>query len=70
VRAIGTAEQPLLAAAAERGIHVAREPVLNAGRIELLHYVRERALSNAYHRYGNLNQAALLPSRAEPDPAR
>jgi RHH-type proline utilization regulon transcriptional repressor/proline dehydrogenase/delta 1-pyrroline-5-carboxylate dehydrogenase len=60
VRQVGTIERALRAAAAERGGHIAAEPVLAAGRVELLHYVREQALSNAYHRYGSLHAAALL----------
>jgi RHH-type proline utilization regulon transcriptional repressor/proline dehydrogenase/delta 1-pyrroline-5-carboxylate dehydrogenase len=45
---------PVLAAAAETGLHLATEPVLSIGRIELLHYVREQSLCIDYHRYGNL----------------
>jgi RHH-type proline utilization regulon transcriptional repressor/proline dehydrogenase/delta 1-pyrroline-5-carboxylate dehydrogenase len=66
VRQIGSAEPQLLAAARERDIHVAREPVLVAARIELLHYFREQVLCNAYHRYGSLHGAALLPLDARP----
>jgi RHH-type proline utilization regulon transcriptional repressor/proline dehydrogenase/delta 1-pyrroline-5-carboxylate dehydrogenase len=63
VRQIGTSEPLLLAAAQLRGIHVARAPVLLAGRVELLHYFREQVLCNSYHRYGNLHGAALLQPR-------
>jgi RHH-type proline utilization regulon transcriptional repressor/proline dehydrogenase/delta 1-pyrroline-5-carboxylate dehydrogenase len=45
---------PVLAAAAETGLHLATEPVRSIGRIELLHYVREQSLCIDYHRYGNL----------------
>jgi RHH-type proline utilization regulon transcriptional repressor/proline dehydrogenase/delta 1-pyrroline-5-carboxylate dehydrogenase len=38
----------------EAGVHLAAEPVLGAGRIELLWSLREQSLSHAYHRYGNL----------------
>ncbi len=36
------------------GIHLLTGPVLGAGRIELLHYVREQAMSITLHRFGNL----------------
>ena len=45
--------------AAASGTHLATEPILAAGRIELLHYVREQAVSYAYHRYGSLHDARL-----------
>jgi RHH-type proline utilization regulon transcriptional repressor/proline dehydrogenase/delta 1-pyrroline-5-carboxylate dehydrogenase len=60
VRQLGTIEPALRTAAAVSGGYIAAEPVLAAGRIELLHYVREQALSNAYHRYGSLHALALL----------
>lgn len=41
-------------AAAEASCYLSIEPVLASGRIELLHYLREIALSIDYHRYGNL----------------
>ena len=45
-------------AAAEVGTHLATEPVLAAGRVELLHYLYEQSLSVDYHRYGNLGARA------------
>lgn len=44
----------VLRAAARPGVHVASEPVLASGRIELLWYLREQSVSFDYHRYGNL----------------
>ncbi len=41
-------------AAVGAGCHIAREPVLMEGRIEMCHYFKEQSLCNAYHRYGNL----------------
>ncbi len=35
-------------------VHIADEPVLPVGRVELLGYVQEQSLSIDYHRYGNL----------------
>jgi RHH-type transcriptional regulator, proline utilization regulon repressor / proline dehydrogenase / delta 1-pyrroline-5-carboxylate dehydrogenase len=64
VRQIGSSESALLTAADAHMLHVAHEPVLRAGRIELLHYVREQVLCNAYHRYGSLRQAQLLEPQA------
>ncbi|MGD8842247.1 MAG: bifunctional proline dehydrogenase/L-glutamate gamma-semialdehyde dehydrogenase [Gammaproteobacteria bacterium] len=43
-------------AAWHSGLYLARAPVLQEGRIELLWYVREQAISNSYHRYGNLGE--------------
>lgn len=37
-----------------RYVHIADEPVLAEGRIELLWYVQEQSLCSDYHRYGNL----------------
>ena len=48
------------------GLHLITEPVLQAGRIELLHYVREQAMSVTLHRFGNLvNAQAFLPTTSE-----
>jgi len=44
--------------AAAKGFHIAREPVLMEGRLELLHYFREQAVCHNYHRYGNLGDRA------------
>ncbi|HPG25299.1 MAG TPA: aldehyde dehydrogenase family protein, partial [Myxococcota bacterium] len=40
-------------AAVLAGIHVADEPVTASGRIELLHGLREQAVSRTLHRFGN-----------------
>lgn len=61
VRNVGGVEALLRAAAEEAGVHVAQEPVLRAGRIELLHYVRELSLSVVTHRYGSLHAEELSP---------
>ena len=57
------AEAQLLAAAEQAGVYVAREPVLFAGRAELLHYVREQSLSVVTHHYGSLHAESLSPFR-------
>jgi RHH-type proline utilization regulon transcriptional repressor/proline dehydrogenase/delta 1-pyrroline-5-carboxylate dehydrogenase len=46
-------------AAAEKGYHISREPVLMEGRIEMIRYFREQSLCNTYHRYGNLGERAF-----------
>lgn len=59
IRSCGTLEAELREPAAASGTHLAPEPILAAGRVELLHYVREQAVSYAYHRYGSLHDARL-----------
>ena len=54
VRVVGTCTRELRAAANEAGAHVADDPVTAEGRIELLHYLREQAISRTTHRYGNV----------------
>jgi RHH-type transcriptional regulator, proline utilization regulon repressor / proline dehydrogenase / delta 1-pyrroline-5-carboxylate dehydrogenase len=53
-------------AAAVAGVFIADEPVLAAGRIELLWYLREQSISDDYHRYGNLGARADEPRRPLP----
>jgi RHH-type proline utilization regulon transcriptional repressor/proline dehydrogenase/delta 1-pyrroline-5-carboxylate dehydrogenase len=54
VRVLGTRGPEHDALASESGAHLADEPVLADGGIELLHYLREQSISVDYHRYGNL----------------
>ena len=49
----------VLAAAAETGFYVAREPVLMEGRLEMLHYFQNQSVCDTYHRYGNLGERAI-----------
>jgi RHH-type proline utilization regulon transcriptional repressor/proline dehydrogenase/delta 1-pyrroline-5-carboxylate dehydrogenase len=60
VRVAGRSRVPDLIwrAAAETGLHLATEPVLESGRVEVLWYLREQSLSVDYHRYGNLGARA------------
>jgi RHH-type proline utilization regulon transcriptional repressor/proline dehydrogenase/delta 1-pyrroline-5-carboxylate dehydrogenase len=46
-------------AAAETGFYIARTKVMMEGRLELIHYFQEQAVSNNYHRYGNLGERTL-----------
>jgi RHH-type proline utilization regulon transcriptional repressor/proline dehydrogenase/delta 1-pyrroline-5-carboxylate dehydrogenase len=54
IRLVEPATTPLQKAAAETGVHIIDTPVLANGRLELLYYLREVAISIDYHRYGNL----------------
>jgi RHH-type proline utilization regulon transcriptional repressor/proline dehydrogenase/delta 1-pyrroline-5-carboxylate dehydrogenase len=54
VRVLEPASASLHVSAAESGVHVIDVPVLANGRLELLHFLREVAISIDYHRYGNL----------------
>jgi len=44
----------VLAAVGDTGVFIARSPVVEAGRVELLWYLMEQSISDSYHRYGNL----------------
>ncbi|MDH4278591.1 MAG: bifunctional proline dehydrogenase/L-glutamate gamma-semialdehyde dehydrogenase [Acidimicrobiia bacterium] len=54
IRLIGSLDDSLRNAAHAAGIHPADDAVTANGRIELLHYLREQAVSRTLHRYGNL----------------
>ncbi|MEM9651352.1 MAG: bifunctional proline dehydrogenase/L-glutamate gamma-semialdehyde dehydrogenase [Actinomycetota bacterium] len=54
LRVIGPVEPEVRDAANSVGVHLAADPVLADGRRELLHYLREQAVSETMHRYGNL----------------
>ncbi|MDE0495567.1 MAG: aldehyde dehydrogenase family protein, partial [Acidimicrobiaceae bacterium] len=54
VRVLGTCRDDLRVAANEVGVHLADDPVTAEGRVELLHYLREQAISRTTHRYGNV----------------
>jgi len=54
VRLVSTPTPEIYLGASKKAIYLNTEPVLASGRLELLHYLREVALSIDYHRYGNL----------------
>ena len=54
VRVVGTCSRELRAAGNEAGVHIADDPVTAEGRVELLHYLREQAVTRTTHRYGNV----------------
>lgn len=65
LRALGTLEPEMRAAAETVHIHVSDEPVMQSGRIELLRYHREQSISHRHHRYGNLaGEQLLMPLRS------
>jgi RHH-type transcriptional regulator, proline utilization regulon repressor / proline dehydrogenase / delta 1-pyrroline-5-carboxylate dehydrogenase len=43
----------------EEALHIASEPFISHGRIELMHYYIEQSISHSYHRYGNLGSRGL-----------
>jgi RHH-type proline utilization regulon transcriptional repressor/proline dehydrogenase/delta 1-pyrroline-5-carboxylate dehydrogenase len=59
VRALGAVPVALRRAAAETGMPLDDEPVVRHGRIELLRWVREQAVSITRHRYGNVQPRGL-----------
>ncbi|MCB1112390.1 MAG: bifunctional proline dehydrogenase/L-glutamate gamma-semialdehyde dehydrogenase [Chlamydiales bacterium] len=56
VRLLRAPSEGLRQSLAEKGCDFLIGPVLANGRIELLNYLREVAISNDYHRYGNLGR--------------
>jgi RHH-type proline utilization regulon transcriptional repressor/proline dehydrogenase/delta 1-pyrroline-5-carboxylate dehydrogenase len=54
VRLLSPTKEAMVLAASRGFTHLATAPVLATGRFELLHYLREVALSVDYHRYGNV----------------
>lgn len=54
VRCPGGTSEKIVRAVAGAGLHLADAPVLDCGRLELLHYLREQTLSLCAHRYGNV----------------
>lgn len=54
VRAVGIVEESLLRACHRADVDVDPAPIVSFGRVELLHWVREQAISEANHRYGRV----------------
>ena len=54
VRVLGTVSDSVREAAAQAHVYLADAPVTANGRLELLHYLREQAISRTLHRFGNL----------------
>ncbi|MDZ7673954.1 MAG: bifunctional proline dehydrogenase/L-glutamate gamma-semialdehyde dehydrogenase [Acidimicrobiales bacterium] len=54
VRVLGPINDAVRRAANERNIHLVDDPVTRSGRLELAHYLREQAVSETLHRFGNL----------------
>lgn len=54
IRVIGPVDPAVRDAANAAEVHLVDDPVTSVGRIELLHYLKEQAVSKTLHRYGNL----------------
>ncbi|MEX2305191.1 MAG: aldehyde dehydrogenase family protein, partial [Waddliaceae bacterium] len=54
IRLISEPSDALLSGLAENSVNAILTPVCSNGRVELVHYLREMAISRDYHRYGNL----------------
>ena len=54
LRLLGRLDPLIRTAANDSGIHIADNAVTAEGRIELLHYLREQAISSTLHRHGNV----------------
>ena len=54
IRVLGEAPIELRESANRAGIHLADGPVTANGRVELLNYLKEQAVSRTLHRFGNL----------------
>jgi RHH-type proline utilization regulon transcriptional repressor/proline dehydrogenase/delta 1-pyrroline-5-carboxylate dehydrogenase len=67
LRVLGRRTSALERASELHGAHLADEPVLAVGRIELLHYLREQSISVDYHRYGNLGIRGQIPRGISPE---
>ena len=59
VRLLGTCDADVRDAANCHGIYICADRVTAEGRIELLHWLREQAISQTAHRYGNVLERAL-----------
>lgn len=54
VRMLGRVGDRVREVANRRNIHLIDDPVTTSGRVELRHYLREQAVSETLHRFGNL----------------
>jgi RHH-type proline utilization regulon transcriptional repressor/proline dehydrogenase/delta 1-pyrroline-5-carboxylate dehydrogenase len=66
LRLLVSPSRPLAEAANRALIHVIDAPVLANGRLELRHYLREQAISQTVHRYGNLMGGDAQPRPNQP----
>ena len=59
IRQLGETTSDLRTVAWRTEVDIADAPVTAVGRVELLHYVREQAISRTMHRFGNIFDAAI-----------
>ncbi len=52
-------KQSVYSTISKDAIHIASEPFVAHGRVELMHYFIEQSISDNYHRYGNLGLKGL-----------
>lgn len=52
-------EEEIYESASQDAIHIASEPFVPHGRVELMHFFMEQSISDSYHRYGNLGLRGL-----------
>ena len=64
VRCLGAVPTAALEAAADNGSWLDRAPVVQSGRHEMLHYLREQAVSWSLHRFGHVSESAERNLRA------
>ncbi|NOQ32226.1 MAG: aldehyde dehydrogenase family protein [Helicobacteraceae bacterium] len=53
-------KESVYSAISKDAVHIASEPFVAHGRVELMHYFIEQSISDNYHRYGNLGLKGLL----------
>jgi len=56
VRMVGSVPDHLRLAAIDHDVHIIEEPVTASGRLELRLYLREQAISETLHRFGNVTR--------------
>jgi RHH-type proline utilization regulon transcriptional repressor/proline dehydrogenase/delta 1-pyrroline-5-carboxylate dehydrogenase len=54
IRLLGKAESDVFAACADNAVTVLDEPMCSHGRVELVRWLREQAVTRSLHRYGNI----------------
>ena len=60
IRFLQPPKSSIYEAIAKDALYIAKEPFVEYGRIELMHYFIEQSISDSYHRYGNLGLRGLV----------
>ena len=61
LRVVGEVSRAVYEVARDAGLDVDDAPVVSHGRVELLRWVREQAVSTTAHRYGNVRTPTATP---------